>query len=109
MVPRRRLPTYRPSILAATQQRQLPRNDLSDLEGVKRPPLLCLIATGRVGLRGHERFRDIDSRFERLYAQNEKREQEYLFIKEQLSKQEQQLSKQGLQLTELSKELRRHT
>lgn len=46
--------------------------------------------------------RDVDGRFEGLYAQNAKREQEYLFIKEQLARQEQQL-------TEISKELCRHT
>ena len=46
--------------------------------------------------------RDVDGRFEGLYAQNAKREQEYLFIKEQLTRQEQQL-------TEISKELGRHT
>ena len=64
----------------------------------------------------NERFREVDGRIEGLYAQNEKREQEYLFIKAQLSrqeqqlaKQEQQLSKQDVQLTEISKELSRHT
>lgn len=64
----------------------------------------------------NERFREVDGRIEGLYAQNEKREQEYLFIKEQLSRQEQQLSKQErqlskqeLQLGEISKELSRHT
>jgi hypothetical protein len=46
--------------------------------------------------------RDVDGRFEGLYVQNAKREQEYLFIKEQLKRQEQQL-------TEISKELGRHT
>jgi hypothetical protein len=56
-----------------------------------------------------ERFREVDRRFEGLYAQNEKREQEYLFIKEQLGRQEQQLSKQDQQLTEIAKELGRHT
>jgi chromosome segregation ATPase len=49
-----------------------------------------------------ERFREVDGRFEGLYAQNAKREQEYLCIKEQLTRQEQQL-------TEISKELGRHT
>jgi hypothetical protein len=57
----------------------------------------------------NERFRDVDARIEGLYAQNEKREQEYVFIKEQLSRQEQQLAKQNVQLTEISKELSRHT
>jgi hypothetical protein len=57
----------------------------------------------------NERFRDVDARIEGLYVQNEKREQEYLFIKEQLSRQEQQLAKQDVQLTEISKELSRHT
>ena len=56
-----------------------------------------------------ERFREVDRRFEGLYAQNEKREVEYLFIKEQLGRQELQLTKQDQQLTEISKELRRHT
>ena len=46
--------------------------------------------------------RDVDGRFEGLYAQNAKREQEYLFIKEQLKRQDEQL-------TEISKELGRHT
>ena len=46
--------------------------------------------------------RDVDGRFEGLYAQNIKREQEYLFIKEQLKRQDEQL-------TEISKELGRHT
>lgn len=46
--------------------------------------------------------RDVDGRFESLYAQNAKREQEYLFIKVQLTRQEQQLK-------EISKELGRHT
>ena len=53
--------------------------------------------------------RDVDGRFEGLYAQNAKREQEYLFIKEQLKRQEQHLAKQDEQLTEISKELGRHT
>ena len=56
-----------------------------------------------------ERFREVDRRFEGLYAQNEKREEEYLFIKEQLGRQEQQLTKQEQQLTEIAKELGRHT
>ncbi len=46
--------------------------------------------------------RDVDGRFEGLYAQNAKREQEYLFIKEQLKRQDEQL-------TEISKEFGRHT
>jgi chromosome segregation ATPase len=50
----------------------------------------------------NERFRDVDRRFEGLYTQNEKREQEYLFIKEQLSRQDRQLA-------DISKELNRHT
>ncbi len=49
-----------------------------------------------------ERFREVDRRFEGLYAQNEKREQEYVFIREQLSRQE-------MQLADISKELGRHT
>ena len=49
-----------------------------------------------------ERFREVDGRFESLYAQNEKREQEYLFIREQLSRQEKQL-------TEISNVVNRHT
>jgi len=56
-----------------------------------------------------ERFREVDRQFEGLYAQNEKREEEYLFIKEQLGRQEQQLTKQEQQLTEIAKELARHT
>ena len=56
-----------------------------------------------------ERFREVDRRFEGLYGQNEKREQEYLFIKEQLGRQEQQLTKQEQQLTDIAKELGRHT
>jgi len=39
-----------------------------------------------------ERFREVDRRFESRYAQNEKREQEYVFIREQLSRQEMQLA-----------------
>jgi hypothetical protein len=50
----------------------------------------------------NERFRQVDTRIEGIYARDEKREQENLFIKEQLSRQEGQL-------TEISKELRRHT
>jgi chromosome segregation ATPase len=49
-----------------------------------------------------ERFREVGRRFEGLYAQNEKRADEYLLIKEQLTRQEQQL-------TTISKELGRHT
>jgi hypothetical protein len=49
----------------------------------------------------NERFREVDRRFEDLYARNEKREEEYLFIKEQRGRQEQQL-------TEINQELRRH-
>ena len=50
----------------------------------------------------NERFRQVDTRIEGLYARDEKREHEYLFIKEQLSRQERQLA-------EISKELGRHT
>jgi hypothetical protein len=53
--------------------------------------------------------RDVDGRFEDLYTQNAKRKQEYLFIMEQLSRQEQHLSNQYDQLGEISKELSRHT
>lgn len=43
--------------------------------------------------RRFEPFRkEANERFEHLYAQNEKREQEYLFIREQLSRQEKQLT-----------------
>ena len=57
----------------------------------------------------NERFRQVDTRIEGLYARDEKREHEYLFIKEQLGRQEQQLTKQEQQLTEIAKELGRHT
>ena len=49
-----------------------------------------------------KRFREVDRRFEGLYAQNEKCEQEFVLIKEQLGRRERQL-------TEISKELVRHT
>jgi hypothetical protein len=49
-----------------------------------------------------KRFQEVDRRFEDLYAQNGKREEEYLFIKEQLGRQERQL-------TDIAKEVRRHT
>jgi chromosome segregation ATPase len=49
-----------------------------------------------------KRFREVDRRFEGLHAQNEKCEQEFLFIKGQLGRREQHL-------TEISKELVRHT
>jgi chromosome segregation ATPase len=49
-----------------------------------------------------KRFREVDRRFEGLYAENEKCEQDFLFIKGQLGRQEQQLM-------EISKELVRHT
>lgn len=38
-----------------------------------------------------DRLRDMVGQMEGLYTQNEKREQEYLFIREQLSRQEKQL------------------
>jgi predicted nuclease with TOPRIM domain len=49
----------------------------------------------------NERFREVDGRFEDLYAQNERREQEYVFVREQLSRQEKQL-------TGISEQLSRH-